>query len=69
MKVFASRFLEEPTEEKIVSAADWKWTPRNHDAYRIYASGAPTKTRQLTYKDERDEIQDSDRPNEGMLAA
>ena len=69
MKVFASRFLEEPFKEQVIESDGWSWTPAGENAVRVYASGAPTNTNQSTYADERDDRSDSDRPNEGMLAA
>lgn len=69
MKVFARKFLEVPYKEQIIQADGWSWTPKGNNAVRIYGSGASTNTQQSTYADERDNRSDSDRPNEGMLAA
>ena len=68
MKVFATQFLEVPSNGKI-SDDEWKWTPDNPEAKQIYASGASTNTNQSTYAAEKDDRSDSDRPNEGMLVA
>ena len=69
MKVFASRFLETPTQSTVLTPDKWSWKPYDGDAYRIYASGAATSTRSSTYAAEKDNRSDSDRPNEGSLAA
>lgn len=68
MKVFATKFLERPSESNLKDVA-WVWSPTNKQAQKIYASGASTNTRQSTYAEEKDDRSDSDRPNEGMLAA
>jgi hypothetical protein len=69
VKVFATRFLESPSSEEILSANDWSWRPDNKDAYHIYASGKSTSSRESTYAAEKDERSDTDRPNEGMMIA
>ncbi len=70
MKVFASRFLEEPSKEEVLEKnSDWAWEPENKDAYHIYASGKSTSSRESTYAAEKDSRNDSDRPNEGMYIA
>jgi len=68
MKVFAVNFLEAPSNEDI-GGEEWKWTPSNPEAKKIYGSGASTGTRESTYVAEKDNRADSDRPNEGMLIA
>lgn len=68
MKVFATKFLEAPSNDEI-SQDVWNWTPANPDAQKIYGSGASTSTAQSTYAAEKDDRSDSDRPNEGMLVA
>ena len=69
MKVFATRFLEEPRKDVIITPGKWTWEPYNRDSYRIYASGGSTASRESTYANERDNRSDTDRPNEGSLAA
>jgi hypothetical protein len=69
MKVFASRFLEAPTTEKVVDPKDWTWEPANKEVYNIYASGNNTRSNQSTYVAERDSRSDTDRPNEGLYIA
>lgn len=69
MKVFASKFLETPSSECSIPIQDWSWSPENPDAKRVYGSGANTQSRQSTYADERDNRDDSDRPNEGLSVA
>ncbi len=68
MKVFASKYLESPSRDTF-EGVTWIWTPASSEACEIYASGAPTNTRQSTYAAETDNRSDNDRPNEGMLAA
>ncbi len=68
MKVFALKYLEVPVLDR-PEPADWKWKPADQEFADIYASGAPTNTRQSTYAAESDDRGDSDRPNEGMLLA
>lgn len=68
MKVFATKFLETASNDEIVQG-EWKWSPSNPDAQKIYGSGASTSTTQSTYAAEKDNRSDSDRPNEGMLIA
>ncbi|MDM5101418.1 hypothetical protein [Aeromonas salmonicida] len=68
MKVFATKFLEVPSNDEIIQD-EWNWTPANPDAQKIYGSGASTSTQQSTYAAEKDDRSDSDRPNEGMLVA
>lgn len=68
MKVFAVNFLEAPSNDEIVEAV-WTWNPANPETKKIYASGASTGTKESTYVAETDNRSDSDRPNEGMLAA
>lgn len=70
MKVFATKFLEAPSNDQINdNGVEWNWTPSNPDAQKIYGSGASTNTNQSTYAAEKDDRADSDRPNEGMLVA
>lgn len=69
MKVFASKYLEKPTNDEAILATDWKWIPSNSKAINIYASGNSTSSRQSTYAAERDDRSDTDRPNEGMYIA
>jgi len=69
MKVFASRYLEAMSSDKIISSEKWNWNPSNQDVKNIYACGAPTSTGQSTYAAEKDNRGDSDRPNEGMFIA
>lgn len=69
MKVFASRFLETPVADTILTPDKWNWKPLGGQVQRIYASGASTSTRSSTYAAEKDNRSDSDRPNEGSLAA
>jgi hypothetical protein len=68
MKVFATKFLESPSTSNIENTI-WTWTPANKRAQEIYASGASTNSRESTYAAEKDSRSDTDRPNEGMLAA
>jgi hypothetical protein len=68
MKVFATKFLESPSTSNIENTV-WTWTPANKQAQEIYASGASTNSRESTYAAEKDSRSDTDRPNEGMLAA
>lgn len=65
MRVFASKFLEVPQNEKIKKTSSWSWEPFNKNIKKIYASGAKTATRSSTYSSERDNEADVDRPNEG----
>lgn len=69
MKVFASRFLEQPHKDSVIEAVEWSWQPEQKSAYRIFASGASTNTKESTYAAEKDSRSDSDRPNEGSLVA
>lgn len=69
MKVFASRFLELPTQDDVATSNEWNWEPYSNDVYRIYASGNSTSSRESTYAAEKDNRSDSDRPNEGMIVA
>lgn len=69
MKVFATRFFEEPSKDSITPNSDWSWNPINHDVNKIYASGANTQSRSSTYAAEKDNRDDDDRPNEGMFVA
>ncbi|RDU67471.1 hypothetical protein CQA53_00105 [Helicobacter didelphidarum] len=64
IKVFAGKFLEDIHEDNSVNG-QWDWKPANN-ATDVFASGAPTATQQSTYKDQRDNQKDSDRPNEGL---
>jgi hypothetical protein len=68
MKVFATKFLESPTGN-LIQDTPWVWVPVNRKAQEIYASGASTNSRESTYAAEKDSRSDTDRPNEGMLAA
>ena len=65
MKVFAARYLEEPSKDVAVKTP-WTWIPENVSVIQIYASGAPTATQQSTYAAETDNRGDTDRPNEGL---
>ena len=65
MNVFASRFLEAPATQPVVPLHQWDWKPFSNDVGEIYASGAKTTTRSSTYAAEKDNNEDSDRPNEG----
>jgi hypothetical protein len=67
MRVFASKYLESPSRDELEEVI-WTWTPANREATEIYASGAPTNTKQSTYAAERDNRSDNDRPNEGTRA-
>jgi len=69
MKVFASKFLEKPTQTEKTTPDQWSWRPNEVVVSKIYASGAPTATQQSTYASEKDSRSDSDRPNEGGHAA
>lgn len=69
MKVFASDFLEKPSNNSRIEVSEWKWTPENAEAIDIYATGSSTSSRQSTYAAEKDNRSDSDRPNEGMHIA
>lgn len=68
MKVFATKFLESPTDNALQDTP-WAWIPTNKKAQEIYASGKSTKSRESTYAAEKDSRSDTDRPNEGILAA
>jgi len=65
MKNFGTRFLETVQDDKILDPTKWTWTPHNTDIKKIYASGNKTATRSSTYAAEKDNENDSDRPNEG----
>lgn len=65
-KVFSSNFLEDMDYTK--PTKKWSWKPANDEAFEIYASGAPTSTNQSTYAGESDDRNDTDRPNEGLMA-
>lgn len=65
MKVFSTKFLEEPSTDTVVSTTLWNWKPSNKDVIKIYASGSKTATRSSTYASEKDNEADTDRPNEG----
>ena len=69
MNVFLQKYLEAPTQSSSIKAESWQWTPEGEFAQEIYASGAATKTRESTYAAEKDNSGDSDRPNEGFMAA
>jgi hypothetical protein len=69
MKVFASRFLESPSNDTLNKDEKWTWEPHSEEVCEIYASGAATSTQASTYAAEKDNRSDSDRPNEGMLVA
>lgn len=69
MNVFLQKYLEAPTKDIIISKEDWTWIPEGKSALEIYACGASTNTRQSTYANETDNRSDTDRPNEGFLAA
>lgn len=65
MKVFASNYLEKMSGETVAPVAKWNWQPSNPEVQRIYASGSKTATKSSTYSAEKDNEQDTDRPNEG----
>jgi len=69
MRVFASRFLETMSQDEIVTPEEWTWKPSSNEAYKIYATGRSTATRESTYSAEKDNRGDADRPNEGSLVA
>lgn len=69
MNVFLQKYLEAPTQNSSIKAENWQWTPEGECAQEIYASGAATNTRESTYAAEKDDRSDSDRPNEGLIAA
>lgn len=69
MKVFATKFLEQPSKDEKINSESWSWSPQNSKAVDIYASGSATSSRQSTYAAEKDDRSDSDRPNEGMHIA
>lgn len=64
---FCRNFLE-PIHVDDGVKGEWSWQAAG-DVRDIYASGAPTSTRQSTYAGETDDRSDSDRPNEGMKIA
>lgn len=68
MKVFATKFLESPTQET-TDTKEWTWSPENKNANEIYASGKSTSSRESTYAAEKDNRSDTDRPNEGLFIA
>lgn len=65
MKVFGTNFLESVQENQIVDPSNWSWMPHNTDIKEIYASGNKTATKSSTYAAEKDNENDTDRPNEG----
>lgn len=65
MTVFAERFLEAPRTQVPVPLDQWSWAPFSKDMGEIYASGGKTSTRASTYASEKDNNEDTDRPNEG----
>jgi hypothetical protein len=67
MRVFASRFLEEPQAKMAERGAVWTWEPHDPEVPVTYASGRPTGTNASTYNAETDNHGDTDRPDEGML--
>lgn len=69
MKVFATKFLESPSNDRLEKNEEWTWKPYKEDVAEIYASGAATSTKSSTYAAEKDDRSDSDRPNEGMFVA
>ena len=69
MKVFASRFLEEPSKDCTTGVDNWSWKPQNSEINKIYGSGANTQSRSSTYAAEKDNRDDDDRPNEGLFVA
>lgn len=69
MNVFLQRYLEAPIKNSNISIDEWNWKPEGKFAFEIYACGANTNTNQSTYAAEKDNRSDSDRPNEGLLAA
>lgn len=68
MSVFGIKYLEKMQGNSAKTADDWSWKPTANDAYRIYASGNSTSSRESTYAAEKDNRQDEDRPNEGLAA-
>lgn len=68
MKVFATRFFEEPSKDTTEPVEKWSWQPEN-EVDKIYGSGANTATRSSTYAAEKDNRDDDDRPNEGLFVA
>lgn len=66
MKVFASRFLEEPVSNPNLQVEKWAWKPEK-EITEIVASGANTTSRESTYVGEKDNRADDDRPNEGRM--
>ena len=69
MKVFASNFFFLLSSDTIDKNQDWNWNPADNGVDKIVACGANTATRSSTYKDERDDRADADKPDEGMLVA
>lgn len=68
MNVFGLRFMERMESDQEVDQDDWTWRPASQHAFRIYASGNSTRSRESTYAAERDNRTDEDRPNEGLAA-
>lgn len=68
MKVFGLNFLEKMEPEAKIAQEKWSWKPSSSDAMRIYGSGNSTRSRESTYAAEKDNREDSDRPNEGLAA-
>jgi len=68
MNVFGLNYLEKMQSEQNVDVSTWAWKPENDEAKRIYGSGISTKSRESTYAAEKDNREDSDRPNEGLAA-
>lgn len=69
MRVFATKYLEKMSSDKINDKDNWTWKPVNEAATDIFASGANTSTTTSTYAAEKDNRSDTDRPNEGMFVA
>ena len=69
MSVFATRYLEGMSSERVGLDVEWNWHPSDSEVEKIYASGANTSSRESTYAAETDNRADRDRPNEGMLVA
>jgi hypothetical protein len=69
MKVYASKFLEPMSNNRVTNETKWSWSPTNQEVYEIYASGNNTSSNESTYAAEKDNRSDSDRPNEGIMVA
>lgn len=69
MKVFATKYLESMSSEKVNGANEWTWHPQNVEVENIYACGNNTASNESTYAAEKDSRADRDRPNEGLYVA